>query len=590
MALSSYLPPKPSPLVPGYQLDRYELLCPIAEGGMGAVWLARQRGKHGFQKLVAVKTILPSFVSEPDFRALFLDEARLASRIDHTNVAQVLDLGEEHDVLYLVIEWVDGDSLHKLARTVARKSLPLPQGILLRVLSDACSGLHAAHELRDDQGKHLGVVHRDVSPQNILVNVHGTSKVIDFGIAKARDRLTQETRTGVVKGKVAYMSPEQSLGLAVDVRADIWGIGAVFYRIVTGKSPFDASSPLSTMELLKTGQLPQPLSAIPGVHPAVCKVIARALAPRAAERYATAAELHDAFQTAMTEAGACASAKDVQAFVATHLGERISARKRTIQIALEAAEHRDKLAAVLKAATLESTGTIVIPGEEANGAEPPTHTAITRVDVTRVDEHAATRAVNDAAASGFSVPRHAPQGSARAVLDQVPSPGEPPTDISIVWRDEATGAVTAAAKGSSVPQHPPQDRATIEPTRPRLPAVRIWVGLGLLLGIGSVLGTLSLLRAGNDVTSSSVVRKVVDSVGTVAPLPIETAILPAKVQAVAGELTVPNDAGSAPPPAPSSIESTRKVVGPLPGTLRPRLSPRSGEATPRRAKGDDDGI
>jgi serine/threonine-protein kinase len=149
--ISSYAPPKPSPLEPGYQLDRYELLCPIAEGGMGAVWLARQRGKHGFQKLVAVKTILPTFLSEPDFRVRFLDEARLASRIDHTYVAQVLDLGEEHDVLYLVIEWVDGDSLFKLARTVSKKGVVLPQAILLRVLSDACLGLHAAHELRDDE-------------------------------------------------------------------------------------------------------------------------------------------------------------------------------------------------------------------------------------------------------------------------------------------------------------------------------------------------------------------------------------------------------------------------------------------------------
>ncbi|HMJ56946.1 MAG TPA: serine/threonine-protein kinase [Polyangiaceae bacterium] len=541
MALSSYLPPKPSPLAPGYQLDRYELLCPIAEGGMGAVWLARQRGKHGFQKLVAVKTILPTFASEPDFRALFLDEARLASRIDHTNVAQVLDLGEENDVLYLVIEWVDGDSLHKLARTVSRKSLPLPQAILLRVLSDACSGLHAAHELRDDQGKHLGVVHRDVSPQNILVNVHGTSKVIDFGIAKARDRLTQETRTGVVKGKVEYMSPEQALGLAVDVRADIWAIGAVFYRIVTGKSPYDASSPVSTMELLRTGQLPEPLSAMPGVHPAVCKVVARALAPRAAERFATAAELHDAFQIAMTEAGACASAKDVQAFVATHLGERISARKRTIQIALDAAAHRDKLAAVLKSATLESTGTIVIPGGAANGAEPP-HTPITRREVVpSVDAYATTLAANDAAASGFAVPPH----------------------VGI---------------------------ATIEPARARLPAVRIWGALVLVLGMGSILGTLSLLRAGNDVPSRSAVTKVVDAVGTGAPLSIETAILPAKVQEVAGQLTVPNDAGSALPPAPSSTESTRQVVGPLPRTLRPRLSPRSGDASPKRVTGDDDGI
>ena len=499
---SSSAPPRLSPLTPGYQLDRYELLCPIAEGGMGAVWLARQRGKHGFQKLVAVKTILPAFLSEPDFRVLFLDEARLASRIDHPNVAQVLDLGEENDVLYLVIEWVDGDSLFKLAKTVSKKGLALPQTILLRVLSDACLGLHAAHEVRDDEGNHLGVVHRDVSPQNILVSTHGTSKVIDFGIAKARDRLTQETRMGVVKGKLQYMSPEQALGLAVDVRADIWAIGAVFYRIVTGKSPYNASNPVSTMELLKTGQLPEPLSAMPSVHPAVCKVITRALAPRAADRFATAAELHDALQTAMTEAGAFASAKDVQAFVATHLGERISARKRTIQVALEAAVHRDKLAAVLKLATLESTGTIAILDEANTRAEAPRQVVITeRTAVTSVD--------------------------------------------------------------------------TIEPPRDRQPVRRIWLALVLVVGIGSILGKLIFARTGTDVTPSSTVTKVVDPVVTSAPPPppIETAIAP-----------------STSAPAPSSTESTGKGVGPLPGTPRPRVSPRPGAASPRRVTGDSDGI
>jgi hypothetical protein len=366
----------------------------------------------------------------------------------------------------------------------------------------------------------------------------------------------------------------------------------------------------------------------------VCKVIARALAPRAAERFATAGELHDAFQTAMTEAGACASAKDVQAFVATHLGERISARKRTIQIALEAAEHRDKLAAVIKGATLESTGTIVIVGGAANGAEPPSPTAITqRVGVTSVDEYAATRAVNDAVANGFPVSRHVPLDSAPAVLDQVPSPADPLGAAGVVWSDGVTGAfgapaangaslpapldavrdevpspadplaaagivwsdgVTgafgpAAVNGSSLPQPAPLDSTTIEPARARPTAVRIWVASALVLGMAVILGTLGLLRAENDVIPSPEVTKVVDSVGTGAPLPSASAILPATVPTVAGAPAVIDDAGSAPPPAPSSTESTPKVVGPLPGTARPRLAPRSGEASPRRVK-DDDGI
>src|SRR5258708_1447784 len=165
----------------GYRLDRYELLCPIATGGMATVWLARLRGKRGFEKLFAVKTIRTELVEDPRFQEMFLDEARIASGIQHPNVAQILDLGEQRDVLFIVMEWVDGDSLAKIRRLVTKIGGRVPVGLALRILADACAGLHAAHELRDDHGEPLGIVHRDVSPQNILVSAGGAVKVIDFG-------------------------------------------------------------------------------------------------------------------------------------------------------------------------------------------------------------------------------------------------------------------------------------------------------------------------------------------------------------------------------------------------------------------------
>src|SRR3984957_17055844 len=174
-----------SPLVPGYKLGRYELLCPIAEGGMASVWAARQRGKHGFEKLVAIKTILPKFAADIRFQEMFLDEARIASRIEHLNVAQIFDLGEENDTLYLAMEYVDGEALSKLNRACMRKGVPIPTGLVLRVLADTCAGLHEAHELKDPSGKLLEIVHRDVSPHNVLVSSKGVAKLIDFGIAKA---------------------------------------------------------------------------------------------------------------------------------------------------------------------------------------------------------------------------------------------------------------------------------------------------------------------------------------------------------------------------------------------------------------------
>jgi len=195
-------------LAPGCRLDRYDLLFQVAEGGMGSLWLARQHGKHGFDRIVAIKTILPKLASDPGFQQMFLDEARVVSRIEHPNVAQVLDLGEERGVLFLVMEWIDGESLVKLGRAVARETnATIPFGILGRIMVDACAGLHAAHELTDDEGLPLGVVHRDVSPHNLLVGFRGTTKVIDFGIAKARNRVAQDTSVGSLKGKLAYMAP-----------------------------------------------------------------------------------------------------------------------------------------------------------------------------------------------------------------------------------------------------------------------------------------------------------------------------------------------------------------------------------------------
>src|ERR1019366_8718221 len=219
---SSPSSPPSSPLMPGYFLDRYELLCPLADGGMASVWVARLRGKHGFEKLCAIKTILPQFASDGRFQEMFVDEARIEARIEHPHVAQIIDVGEQHDITYLVMEWVDGDSLSRLVRTLKKKDAPLPHHVLLRIVADVCGGLHAAHELKDERGALLGVVHRDVSPQNILVGSRGVAKLIDFGIAKARDRLTGDTNPGLMKGKIHYTAPEQAHGVEVDRRADVF--------------------------------------------------------------------------------------------------------------------------------------------------------------------------------------------------------------------------------------------------------------------------------------------------------------------------------------------------------------------------------
>jgi serine/threonine-protein kinase len=262
--------PTHAPLTPGERLDRYELLCPIAEGGMASVWAGRIRGKYGFEKLVAIKTILPRYAANARFRDMFLDEANIAARIDHPNVAQIFDLGEERSLLYLAMEYVDGDALSKLNRACQKKGIQIPTGIVMRVLADACAGLHEAHELKGAAGKPLGIVHRDVSPHNVLISTKGIVKVIDFGIAKTLARDAEDAEAGVLKGKIQYMAPEQALGQHIDRRADVWAVGAILYHVLAGKPPYDGASQIATLHLLGSGAPPPPLPA--EVHPAIAAV------------------------------------------------------------------------------------------------------------------------------------------------------------------------------------------------------------------------------------------------------------------------------------------------------------------------------
>ena len=336
----------PPNLAPGMLLDRYELICPIAEGGMACVWIARQTGKHGFERLVAVKTILPKLASEARFQSMFQDEARLSSRIRHGNVVQILDVGEQHGTTYLVMEYVNGDSLSTVHRFVKKHGQMLPVGVLLRILADVCGGLHCAHELRGDSGEPLGVVHRDVSPHNVLVSGSGEAKLIDFGIAKARDRLTGETNTGTIKGKIRYMAPEQALGGAIDRRADLWGIGAIMYDALAGRPPYDFGNDVKTLLALTSKVPPLPLPA--SVPAGVAAVVARALSKNAQERFVTAAEMQQSIEEAMVAANVATSTASVGEFLAKHVGSRAKLREEAISLGLKAAADRERYAAILR--------------------------------------------------------------------------------------------------------------------------------------------------------------------------------------------------------------------------------------------------
>jgi serine/threonine-protein kinase len=296
---------------------------------MASVWAARQHGKHGFEKLVAVKTILPALARQERFRSMFLDEARIAARVDHPNVARILDVGEEKDLLYLVMEWVDGDSLWALRQRLKQRGRTMPAGIALRVLADLAGGLHAVHELRDPSGARLSVVHRDVSPENILIDRHGTPRLIDFGVAKAKNRYAEETMTGVLKGKLHYMAPEQATFRPVDRRTDIWAVGAILYRLFAGVPPFRGETREATLLLLGSGQKPAPLP--PTVPLVVAAVVERALMHNPDERFDTAADLKVALEAALVAIHARTSTADVAPFVSEVMADVIEGRRAMLQ-------------------------------------------------------------------------------------------------------------------------------------------------------------------------------------------------------------------------------------------------------------------
>ena len=266
-------------LATGDTLDRYELLCPLAQGGMAAVWLARLRGKHGFQKLVAVKTIRPEHAGDERFQRMFLDEARIAASITHPNVAQIMDLGEENGVLYLVMEWVEGDSVSKLLRVVQRAGHRMPLGDRACASSPMPAEGCTPPTSCATKGDSCSTWSTATSLLRIsFCPARGSPKVIDFGIAKAMGRLAEETSAGVLKGKISYMSPEQALGRSnVDRRADVWAVGSILHMALAGAPPFRAENEVLA---LCTGspRASRPIRSPPDVPPQVRAIVARTMA------------------------------------------------------------------------------------------------------------------------------------------------------------------------------------------------------------------------------------------------------------------------------------------------------------------------
>ncbi len=293
------------PLAPDYPAidtyGKYEILGRLAVGGMAEVFLAREMASHGAGRHVAVKRILPQIADDDTFVEMFLDEARLAMRLNHPNICHIYDIGELEDTYFIAMEWVNGVPFGKLIAR-ARDKGGLPITIAVKIMAHVADALNYAHQARDGVGRPLNIVHRDVSPQNVMVRFDGVVKLLDFGIAKAATQ-TSQTEAGIVKGKFSYMSPEQCLGKPLDARSDIFAIGACLYEALTGKPAFRRASDLDTMRAIVHEPVPSARLVRGDVPPRLDAILRKALAKDPGQRFQTAGEMYVALERFLAEQG-----------------------------------------------------------------------------------------------------------------------------------------------------------------------------------------------------------------------------------------------------------------------------------------------
>jgi serine/threonine-protein kinase len=292
--------------VPGARLGRYQILSRLRKGGMAELYLARHVGDRGYEKIVAVKRVLPHLAEDATFVQMFLNEARIAAGLTHGNIAQVIDFGSEGDEHYLVLEYVHGTSVLDLLRAVSKSPAQgeagVPIAAALTIIREVAAALHYAHEKRGSDGKPLGLVHRDVSPSNILVSYDGEVKLVDFGIAKATAH-TRVTKSGTIKGKLAYMAPEQVRSESLDRRADVFSLAVVLYELCTGRRCFVAPGEFALINRVAAGRYEKPRAIIADFPEALEAIIVRGLAVEADERFESARALQLAIESFAESAG-----------------------------------------------------------------------------------------------------------------------------------------------------------------------------------------------------------------------------------------------------------------------------------------------
>jgi serine/threonine-protein kinase len=314
-------PPDPENLVFG----KYEVIERLAQGGMGEVFLARFTGLVGLNRLVILKRLLPQLAAQDEFVEQFLDEARVTASLNHPNVVTVYEVGAWKGDYYIALEFINGADITKLLKRAAEKKVPVPFSVTAKIIRDAAEGLAYAHAATDSEGQLLNVIHRDISPQNIMVTEQGRVKVVDFGIAKSEARMTR-TETGVMKGKLQYMAPEQIRAENLDSRSDQFGLGVVFWELLAGRRLFKAVSELEVMKAILTGKVLPPSRYSPHIPATLDRIVMRMLGKESTDRFESMRQVVEELQVFLLEETGATGEEEVARFVDSLIGEEIQER------------------------------------------------------------------------------------------------------------------------------------------------------------------------------------------------------------------------------------------------------------------------
>jgi serine/threonine protein kinase len=339
---------------------KYLLLERVNVGGMAEVFIAKAFGVEGFERILAIKKILPTMAEDDEFITMFIDEARISVQLNHANVVHIHELGKHDETYFIAMEYVPGRDLRTLQERYRRRKEIMPTAQAVFIASKMCEGLDYAHRKKDARGQDLQIIHRDVSPQNILISYEGEVKIIDFGIAKAANR-SQKTQAGILKGKFGYMSPEQVRGMPIDRRSDIFAVGVILYEMLTGEKLFVGESDFSTLEKVRNAEVPMPRQFNPNIPAGLEKVLLKALAREPEDRYQWGSDLQEDLMRFLLAGDAIYSAKHLSAYMKDAFAEDI----------LREAEKMERYASISRPDQLESSGVTAQPAPRRPAPQPP---------------------------------------------------------------------------------------------------------------------------------------------------------------------------------------------------------------------------